>query len=102
MQDVFSLTALVHSGGTEAEKTIYANKEIILSAGAIKSPQLLQLSGAACPKLHQNFFQGLTQINSLKTCFVEENFPGMHCVSDNHLLNSEREDSQLIYHLRGT
>ena len=62
---------LVHSGGTEAEKTINANKEIILSAGAIRSPKLLQLSGAACPELHQKIFQGLTQINSLKTYFVE-------------------------------
>mgnify|MGYP005675815237 CR=1 FL=1 len=37
----------------EAEKTIYANKEIILSAGAINSPHLLQLSGVGCSKLLQ-------------------------------------------------
>ena len=37
------------------KKTIQSNKEIILSAGAIQSPQILQLSGVGPAKLLQEF-----------------------------------------------
>ena len=45
---------------------------------------------------------GLTQTNALKPYFVEETYPGMHCVSNDELLNSAREIGQSIYHLMGT
>jgi len=37
------------------KKTLWANKEVILSAGAIQSPQILQLSGVGPAKLLQEF-----------------------------------------------
>ena len=37
------------------QKTLSANKEVILSAGAIQSPQILQLSGVGPAKLLQEF-----------------------------------------------
>jgi choline dehydrogenase len=37
------------------KKTIHANKEVILSAGSIQSPQILQLSGVGPAKLLQEF-----------------------------------------------
>ena len=37
------------------KKTIHANKEVILSAGSIQSPQILQLSGVGPEKLLQEF-----------------------------------------------
>ena len=46
--------------------------------------------------------RGLTQTNALKPYFIEETYPGMHCVSDDDLLNSAREIGQSIYHLMGT
>ena len=37
------------------KKTVHANKEVILSAGSIQSPQILQLSGVGPAKLLQEF-----------------------------------------------
>ncbi len=37
------------------KKTVHANKEVILSAGSIQSPQILQLSGVGPEKLLQEF-----------------------------------------------
>ena len=46
-----SVTCLIGKLFKREEKTFYVNKEIILSAGAINSPQLLQLSGIGPQRL---------------------------------------------------
>ena len=54
MLDGKKVTGVTYVDGSGAEQTIKARREVILSGGAINSPQLLMLSGIGPPDVLQS------------------------------------------------